>query len=71
MFSPRDEGLQRPLELKVYNGRHVICDKDGRELFTIDVVIPSREAWDWLREWGEDICDKFNSVKKNAKKLSD
>lgn len=61
MFGPNDEGLQRPLQYKMYHGRRAICDNDGRELFLIDVVRPSREASAWIEEWGKAICDKFNN----------
>ena len=70
MFSPNDIGLQYPLQYKMCHGRHTVCDKDGRELFLIDVVRPSREARVWIEEWGKAICEKFNPIMEEANNLS-
>ena|SRR3990167_7893502 len=61
MFGPKDAGLRLPLHMNMYHGRRVICDVDGRELFKIDVIRTSGEAWKMLDEWGKAICDRFNS----------
>lgn len=62
MFSPKDNGLKYPLQLVIYNGRHTICSADGMELFLIDLIRPSLEAKEMLKEWGENICEKFNNA---------
>jgi len=60
MFGPKDEGLQLPLQGKLYHGRRVICDAAGNELFILEVVRPSIEAREMLDEWMAAICEKFN-----------
>ena len=63
MFSPKDSGLQLPLNGKLYHGRNVICDAVGNELFILEVIRPSIEARQMLAEWVEAICEKFNNGK--------
>ena len=63
MFSPKDSGLQLPLNGKLYHGRSVICDAVGNELFILEVIRPSIEARQMLSEWVEAICEKFNNGK--------
>ena len=60
MFSPKDSGLQLPLQGKLYHGRRVICDAVGNELFILELIRPSIEAKQMLDEWMEAICEKFN-----------
>src|SRR3990167_9790960 len=60
MFSPKDSGLQLPLQGKLYHGRRVICDAVGNELFILEFIRPSIEAKQMLDEWMEAICEKFN-----------
>lgn len=69
MFSPKDKGLALPLQCVNYHGRNAICDKHGHELFLIDVIRPSIEAKEWLAEWGQAICDKFNNERDESKEL--
>ena len=61
MYGPKDEGLKFPLEGKMYHGRTVICDGHGNELFIMEVVRPSRESREMLKEWMDAICEKFNA----------
>jgi len=63
MFSPKDSGLQLPLQGKLYHGRRVICDAVGNELFILELIRPSIEAKQMLDEWMEAICEKFNNGK--------
>jgi len=65
MFSPNDEGLQYPLTHKEYHGRVVICDSNGYELFTMEVIRNSIEAREWLVEWADKICGGLQSDKKS------
>jgi len=66
MFSPKDSGLQLPLNGKLYHGRSVICDAVGNELFILEVIRPSIEARRMLGEWVEAICGKFNGKEQIA-----
>lgn len=58
MFSPNDKGLKYPLRWKQYHGRVVILSDDGRELFLLEIIRPSREAKIWIEEWAQKICDQ-------------
>ena len=53
---------EKPIRLKVFHHRYLICDKMGRELFELNVIRPSIEAWKDLQEWGDMFCLLFNGT---------
>lgn len=59
-MGPNDPKIEYPLRPVFYHKELTIRDAKNREIFKMDVIRPSIEAWDGLQKWGERICELLN-----------
>lgn len=59
-MSPNDPKIQYPLKAFFWHRTMTIRDSMNRELFKMDVMRPSIEAWKELQEWADRFCKALN-----------